>query len=366
MNEKEFVGKYGLFSTIVVTVVGVGVFSFPSSLANDVGTDGWIVTIAGGIICFSLLLLIYKIVNKNGHLSFYHILTSTLGKFFGNIILLTLCFYFIYSIALGMRIFTEVIKMYLLEQTPTEFILLVMIFTGLYLVRSEISSLVKFNEISFVIMFVPIIIVLIFSTRNGDISNILPIMQHSPNEYFKALITSTYSFGGFEIAFLVLPHMKDKKTIKRALFNSAAFITIFYAAVVILCLMFFTKDHTKELIWPTITLIRAIIIPGAFVERWEGIVMALWVLFYFTTFVNMFYFSADLIKDSWKLHDIKLSSLILAPIIYIIALYPQNIAEVYDLSNRSTPFFIAFSFIFVPFILLALKGKRKRGVRNET
>lgn len=361
MSEKEFVGKYGLFSTIIVTVVGVGVFSYPNSMANEVGSDGWIVTIIAGLFCFISLYLMYKVVNKNGYITFYRILENTLGKLFSKILALMLSAYFIFEISIGMRIFAEVIKMYLLEQTPTEFILLVMIFTGLYLVRGETSALVKFNEISFIIMFVPIIIVLLFSTRGGDVSNVLPVLQHSPNEYFNALIASTYSFAGFEIAFLILPHMKEKKIIKKTLFESMLFITIFYVAVVILCLMFFMKEHTKDLLWPTITLIRAILIPGSFIERWEGIVMALWVLFYFTTFVNFYYFSADLVKDVFMLNDVKLSTLLLAPIIYIVALYPQNIAEVYFVTKKSTPFFIIFSFIFVPVILLILKGKRKKG-----
>jgi len=365
MDEKKFVGKYGLFSTITVTVIGVGAFSYPSTMANEVGTDGWIVTIAAGLICLGVLLIIYKVVNKNEFMPFYDITTNTLGKFLGNIVILLLCVYFIFSVSIGMRIFVEVIKMNLLGKTPSEFIILVMIFTGLYLVRAEISALVKFNEISFIIMFVPMIIILLFSAKGGDVSNILPIMQHSPKEYLNALITSTYAFGGFEISFLILPYVKDRKEIKKTLISSMAFITIFYAGVVILCLMFFTKDHTKELIWPTMSLVRAIMIPGTFIERWEGVVMALWVFYYFTTFVNMFYFSSELIKESFKLDDIKVTSLILAPVIYLIALYPQNITEVYDMANRSTLFFVSLSFIFVPFILFVLKGGRKRGEKNE-
>jgi spore germination protein (amino acid permease) len=190
-----------------------------------------------------------------------------------------------------MRVFAEVIKMYLLEHTPTEFILLVMIFTGLYLVRGEVSALVKFNEIAFFAMFIPMILILLFATRGGEITNVLPLLQSSPKAYIKALATASYAFGGFEIAYLILPFMKEKEGIRKTFFKSIIFITLFYAIATILCLMFFTKEHTKKLLWPTITLIRAIVIPGAFIERWEGLVMALWVLFYFTTFVNMYYFS---------------------------------------------------------------------------
>jgi hypothetical protein len=45
MNDKEFVTPYGLFASIIVTVIGVGVFSLPREVTTNVGTDGWIVTL---------------------------------------------------------------------------------------------------------------------------------------------------------------------------------------------------------------------------------------------------------------------------------------------------------------------------------
>lgn len=367
MNDKEFVGKYGLFATIVVTVIGVGVFSYPSVMANIVENDGWLVTIIAGIICFLCLLLMYRVIYKNSFNSLYNIMENSVGTFMSKVLGFILCAYLVFSIAIGMRVFVEVIKMYLLEQTPTEFILLVMIFTGLYLVRGEVAALVKFNEISFFIMFIPILIILMFSTRSAELTNVLPALQESPKAYFNAILTSTYAFGGFEIIFLILPFMKgkEKSQIRKTLLYSVIFITFFYVLVVVLCLMFFTKYHTKQLIWPTITLIRAIVIPGAFVERWEGIVMALWVFFYYTTFVNIYYFSSDLLKEAFKLHEIKLSSLLIAPMIYIMALYPQNIAELYDISGKFTPILTLFSFVLLPLVLLFFGRTKERGKKEN-
>jgi spore germination protein (amino acid permease) len=362
MSDKGFIRGYGLFSTIIVTVIGVGVFSYPGSMTNIVGTDGWIVTLIAGVLVFLFMYLIYKAVKKNEYETFYIMLESNLGKILGKLFGFILCVYFIVSIAFGLRIFAEVIKMYLLQRTPTEFILIVMILTGLYLVRAEVSALVKFNEITFFIMFIPVIIVLLFSTRGGDITNILPVFQNKPVDYFRALGTSVYSFGGFEIAYLILPFMisEEKKGIPKTFLKAVIFITLFYTGVTILCLMFFSEAHTKLLLWPTITLIRAIIIPGAFIERWEGIVMTFWVLFYFTTFINIYYFSADIIKDAFKLQDIKISSIILTPIIYLVALYPENIAEVYDYSGKIVPLLSIFSFIILPLVLLLLQGRKGR------
>jgi spore germination protein (amino acid permease) len=365
MNNRGFVSKYGLFSTIVVTVIGVGVFSYPGRMANEVGTDGWFVTLIAGVICFFLLNLIHRVVIKNDYNTFYSMLQDNLGNIISKLFAFILCAYFIFAVASGMRVFAEVIKMYLLEQTPTEFILLVMIFTGLYIVRGELSALVKFNEITFFVMFIPMIIVLAFTVRGGHVTNVLPLLQSPPDQYIKALATATYAFGGFEIAYLVLPFMKDKDGIRKTFFKSTLFITLFYVIVTILCLIFFTKEHTKTLLWPTIALIRAIVIPGAFIERWEGVVMTLWVLFYFTTFINMYYFAGDIVKEAFHLHDIKLSSLIMAPIIYIVALYPQNIAEVYDASGKLTPILSIFSFIILPLVLLSANGMKGRGKRKS-
>lgn len=361
MKHREFLNSFGLFASICVTVIGVGIFSYPSIMANDVGSEGWLVTIIAGFVVYLLVYLIYRVLKDNDYKTFYSIMETNIGRISAKIFAIILSIYFVVSIAFGLRIFGEVIKMYLLERTPMEFIILVLILTGTYLVRGGIIPILKFNEISFWLMFVPMFLVLIFAVKGSDFSNILPVFNEKPSNYLRALLSATYSFGGIEIAYVVIPYLRDKKNIKKTLGKSIFFITFFYTIVVILCLAFFTKYHTKTLLWPTITLIRSIVIPGAFVERWEGIVMAIWILFYFTTFVNIFFFATDLIKDTFNLENVKISVIFVVPFIYIIALYPQNIAELYDYLNKVTPIFSTFSFIVLPAVLILANRIRGKG-----
>ena len=65
MRNKEIVGDFGLFATIAVAVVSVGIFSSPREIADRVGSDAWIVTLIGGIVVFLLLYLIYLVIKKN-------------------------------------------------------------------------------------------------------------------------------------------------------------------------------------------------------------------------------------------------------------------------------------------------------------
>lgn len=364
MRDKKIIGEFGLFATMVVAVVGIEIFSCPKEVIDKVGSDAWIVTLIGGGVIFSLLYLIYMVMKKNNFEEFTNILQNNFGKFLGGVFAIIFAIYSIFIVSLGMREFVEVIKLYLLRQTPTEFILMIIILTGTYLVRGEIGDLVKFNEISFWIMFVPVFAVLILTAVNADFTNLLPVLNNKPSDYFRASRYILFCFGGIEIAYLILPYVKNKSNSCSVLKKSIMFVTIFYLIIMILVLAVFSKMQSRVLLWPTISMVRSLDISGTFIERWEGIVMALWVLFYFTTFVNTYFFCAEIVKNVFKLKDIKLSSLLIMPVIYVVALYPENIAQLYSLQFKTTPVLLAAIFVFIvlPILILIIgkvRGKEK-------
>jgi spore germination protein (amino acid permease) len=364
MKNKEFVTSYGLFSTIVVTVVGIGIFSYPRELANIVGTDAWLITLVLGLVTFFIMKIIWKVEKINNFSEFNVLVRSSLGNMFGNILLIGFAISQLLSISIGMRSFVEVIKMYLLEKTPTEFLIIVTIFCGTYLIRGEMRSLIKFNEIALWVMFVPIIFVLIFLLNMGDFTNIFPILHTPPIQYVKVMKYTAFSFGGFEIAYLVIPFLKDKKEGFKVITKSIAFIVVFYTVITIMVFAVFSKEQVRILIWPTITMIRSLDIPGTFIERWDGIVLALWIIFYLTTFVNGYYFSSQILKEAFKLEDIKVSSLLIVPFIYIIAMYPKDIGEVFYLGNTIMPILFIYNLIFLP--LLLYMGSMSKRHRKES
>lgn len=368
MREKGVIRDFGLFSSIVVAIVGVSIFSCPKDLIDKVGSDAWVVTLAAGLIIFLLLYLIYKVMEKNDFEEFTNILQNNFGRLIGGLMGLMFVIYSLFYIGLSMREFVEVVKIYLLPQTPTEFILITTILAGTYLVRGEVGDLVKFNEISFWVIFIPVFIVLAFTTVNADFTNLLPILNNNSTDYLEGLKYILFCFGGFQIAYLILPYFKNKKNTRRVLARSIIFVSVFYAIVVILILAVFSKTQSKILLWPTISMIKSLDIPGTFIERWEGIVMAFWILFYFTTFVNAYFFSSEIVKNVFRLKDIKLSSLLVMPFIYVIALYPGNIAELYTLQFKTSLilFLTVFVFVLLPILILVVgRVKGRRGSEHE-
>lgn len=362
MNKNESITSYGLFSTIVVTTVGIWIFSYPRIMAETVGNDGWLVTIIAGLICYIVLKMIWVIIKKNDFNHFSYLVRDRMGRIIGDLFMLLIAVYQLIAISLGMRTFVEVVKMYLLQKTPTEFLLMITILTGTYLIRGGLGSLVKFNEVALMVMFIPMFIILLFLLNITDFTNLLPVFNNPPDNYIKGLVGSTFSFGGLCISFIIIPFLKDKEEGSRVIRRSIIFITFFYTLISVLTIAVFSKYAAKDILWPTITMIKSINLPGTFVERWDGVVIALWIIFYFTTFTNGFYITSFIAKEVFFLGDLKISSLLIVPVIYIIAMYPENIADVFHISNTLIPMLTLITLIGIPTILLLFS----RSTRNKT
>lgn len=361
MQEKSLATNYGIFTTLVVTIVGVGAFSFPRGVAKDVGSDGWIVVLLSGIICFVFAYAMYKSTVFNNYKDINNILEDSFGHVVGVILALIFAAFIVFYIGLSTRVFIEVVKIYLLEKTPTEFLILITILTGTYLIRGEFDALLKFNEISFWVMFVSIAVVLLFTLNKTDFSNMLPVFNKPVGVYMSSIKYTMFSFTGFEVIYMLMPHAKNRDKLGKTLLMSITFVTIFYSIIYILVIAVFNKNEASVLIWPTITMIKSIDIPGSFVERWEGVVMTLWIIFYFTTFTNVYYFSSDMVKKALRLSDIRISLVLIIPFLYLVAMYPENIAMVYDLLKYAVPPTGVVVYVVLPLLLLIIGIRRRKG-----
>ncbi|MCY6958752.1 GerAB/ArcD/ProY family transporter [Clostridium brassicae] len=365
MDNRRIISSYDLFVSMVVTVIGTSIFSYPGELSKVIGTDGWIVILITSIFVGILLYLLNKALKANNYNRLLDVLYDNFGNLFGAIIALIFVCAAITSISLQMRIFIEVTKMYLLEKTPTEFILILMILTGTFLIRGELESIIRFNEIAFWLMFIPLLLVVPFVLNGGNYTNILPVFNHEPLQYLKACKTGLFGFLGLAISYMLFPYVKDKKDIYKITFRSLAFIVVFYIIINMASLIMFSKEYNSEQLWSSISMISVVDIPGTFIERWEGLAMIFWIIFYFTTFINLYYFSSEIIRDIFHLEDVKISLMFIIPLIYIITLYPENVAEVYMIQKKIFPYIDIFIVGVIPIFLLIMALFKTRRVKNE-
>lgn len=365
---KETIKPFGLFASLVVTTIGVGVFAYPRELAETVQTNGWIITLLAGGIFNIIVYIINKLIKLNNYNSFNNIIVDSLGKWVGYIVIFLFVFYLILATSIQVRSFVTVLNKYLLERTPTEFLLVTIILSATLLTSYSKNTLAKFNQVSFFIMFIPTIFIGLVLIKGCDITNVLPIGQVPVKNYFQSLYSTVAVFAGFEIMFLFSPMLDDRKKILKSALSAGCFIGVFYCIVVIFSLSIFSQYELKKIIWPTITMVTAVEIPGAFIERWEGIIMALWIFFNFTTVCNVIFFSANIVKESFNLKKEKIVSVIFVPIIYALALYPSNTEAISNIEKNILLPIMILNIIILPIILLIatkIRIYKKGGIGNE-
>jgi len=366
LKSKDFIEDFGLFASLVVSMIGIGVFYSPSLVAKYVGADGWVVAIITGIIIFLIMYIIQHLMRINTYDDVVIILKNVYGSILGRIISVAYALMLIMALAISLRVFAEMITMFLLNNTPTEVILITLIFIGMYLSRGGLANVVHFNEIAFWIMFIPAILAFVLTLPVADFTNLLPVFTAAPKGYLQGSFELLFLLNGFSMAFILIPYVKKKERVTKILRRSSLFITVFYGITFILVAATLSVGQARNNIFPTITMLQSITSKTGFLERWDSLVMAVWVLFYFTAFANTYYFSSYIVKHVFNLEDIKIASIIFIPIIYVAALYPDSVIQVRNLNSG----FVRIAFVAVLFVVIGLTFiisyiKKGRAAKNE-
>ena len=112
--------------TLIAMLVGVGSLTLPRVLAVSVGTtDGWISLLLGTLIAMILVCLIVRL-NKalNGETVITYVKRNKFGTLFAKGLSLVFVLYFIILLAYEARIMVIVVRIYLLDRTPSEMTML--------------------------------------------------------------------------------------------------------------------------------------------------------------------------------------------------------------------------------------------------
>lgn len=347
---------------IVMTVIGVGVFSLPRNVANTAGPDGYMTVIAGGLLSLIDFYIICKLIKRFPNSTLFEISVKTVGKVITVPMVGVFLAYAVVMAAGILRIFGEVVKMTLLVRTPVEVILICTLIPGLILMRSGVEPIVRFDEIVFPVVAGTLIIVLLLMISGCDFSNLLPFMRTDFRAILKGSYSTIFSYSGFEFVLLLIPFIKNPNKSFRSGVIAFSIIIGTYFLVTILSFGQLGIAETKHLIWPTLSAMDSVDIPGSFIERLEGVAMTTWVLLAFTSIVPFSYFAALTASRALGQTESKHLCSMILPLIYTIAMIPGSIVDVYDYLEKAFNYIGAAAIVGVPVILLIVSSIRKIGV----
>ncbi|MEI2468870.1 spore germination protein [Peribacillus frigoritolerans] len=363
LNPKDQITTPQTAVIIINFILGTGLLTLPRSSTEKVHTpDVWISVIIGGIIAIIAGVIMVKLSQQFPDKTFYQYINEIVGKWVGSFLSLVIICYFLMTSGFQLRSMAEVIRYLLLEGTPTWAIIMIFMWVGLYLIIGGINPIARLFEIILPLTVILFLVVTFMSIKIFEIDNLRPVLGEGIIPVLKGVKTTALAFSGPEIMLLLLPFMNQPKKAVKALLVGVSIPLIFYVITVVMVIGALSVDGVVTRTWPTLDLIRSFEISGLIFERFESLLLVVWIMQIFATF-TITYFAAALGLAQLTKKSIHPFMFGLLPILYIIAMIPKNMNDLFKQGDFVGNIAL-FLFGLLPLLLLIIS--RIKGGKYET
>ncbi len=349
-------------SIIASTIVGVGVLAIPRFAVEAGNTGAPFVTLLGIIGAYIGLWLITKLGMRFPNQSIIEYSEQILGKWparFGSILIVL---FFAILTALAAREFGMVVVSAVLPRTPVDVTTIVMLLLAAISSRANMSTFAYAHLFYLPFVMAPGLLIVIFSTKNATFLNLQPIFGNgtSLSEMTMGVLTVSALFQGSFIMSFVIPAMRSPHKAMTASFWGLAISSGLYLSIVIATLAVFGSEEIKMLMWPTLELAKTTLLPGEILERLDAAFLAVWVTAVYTTLYSTYALTARAIKDLFQLHDHKMLSFYILPFVFLIAMLPPNIIELYRVIEIVGRMGLLVTFAYPLLLLIAAIARKQK------
>ncbi|WP_108672056.1 spore germination protein [Peribacillus acanthi] len=340
-------------------ILGAGILTLPRTVTEKTQTpDGWISVMISGFITMMIGLIMVKLCKRFPKQSLYQYSQVILGKWLGFILGFIVILYYITLSAFEVRAMAETTRLFLLQGTPTWAIIMPFLWIGLYLIVGGVNSIARMFEIIFPVTVLFFMLVMFLGISIFEVDNIRPVMGLGVKPVIKGLSSTSLSFAGFEVILIIYFFMQKQKQATKATLIAIGIPIIFYAVTLIMVVGALSVGGVLTQTWPVLTFIRSFEITGFFFERFDSLLLVIWVMQLFSTF-TVSYFVAVLGVSQLFGKNFQTISFIVLPLIFFFAMIPTNINQLFTMGDWVGKFSFLF-FSLTPLLLLFVSMLRRK------
>lgn len=355
----EQISEREIMIAIPSIVIGVGILTLPKDLAAvTIAADGWVSIAVGGIIAIMITWAIAKFTANFPHQPFISFASTIATKPVAIFMTLLFAISALCITSYQVRKIADISKEYLFTRTPVEVIALAFLLVIVYAVSGSRAGIFRLNMMFLPIILIIALLVFVFTLQWFKLGNVLPVFKTSFNGYAKGMGTSVISYMGYGIVlFYTSLVRKPEKVPKKAVMGMCIPIGL-YLLLFIVCIGVFGNAVAANLLYPTIELAKQVQIPGEFFERFESIFFVIWIMAIFNTAsitLDIAVFTLNSVFKNTKKVKIVF---VLSPIIYIIAMFPQELTEVSTFGKVVSSVSVSYMVAVVAFLFILGKIRK--------
>ncbi len=355
IEERFLISPFFVFFLIYSNIIGVGIMSFQRHIIEGAGYDAWISVLLSGLSIHVLVWMMFRIL-KIADNDVIYINQFCFGKWIGGLLNLFILIYFLTLALIVFRSYIEVVQVWMFPFMKTWQISLIFLLLLYYIVSGGFRVVTGVCFWGTVIPFMILLPISFFSLEFAHFNNILPLFNHSVKEILVSSKTMVFPFLGFETLFIFYPFIKNPEKSKKWAHFGVLFTILLYLYVTIITFLFFSKEHLKHTIWPTITMLK--IAEAPFIERFEYIIVSIWLLVVLPSISIKLWVACRGFK---KLVNIKQHIILI--ILLCLFFFSANVLEGRKLIQQFIDLYsnvgIYFVYGYIPFLFLIIHFKQK-------
>lgn len=231
------------------------------------------------------------------------------------------------------REFGAVVVSSVLRETPLEVTVIVMLILAAINSRHDFTVFAYIHHFYLPVLVAPGLLIVILSLKNANMLNIPPLLGNTPQagSMMNGVLTIAALFQGSFIYTLVIPAMRRPERAMKAAFWGMAIAGGLYLLIVIATVSVFGAQEIRLLLWPTLELARTTTLPANILERLDAPFLIIWVIAVFSTLFSSYYLMIHSASELFRLRDHKMFSFFALPFVFVIAMFPQNVLELYQI-----------------------------------
>ncbi|OON98904.1 MAG: hypothetical protein ATN35_03165 [Epulopiscium sp. Nele67-Bin004] len=351
---------------LILQMFNMSILMLPRMVANMVGQDGYWLPFLGFIVGTVYIFAITGLTNRFRGKSFVEYSQIILSKPLGIILSALFLVKIVITTGFELRLFAEMISRVLLPNTPLEMIILLMLFSVYYLVKSGVESTGRMAEILAIFVFVPFVIVMLLIMFKADYEQLLPMFRWETAEALKGGFSVSVTFMPLEFVLVLGAFVTRPKQVRHSCFFAITVITIIEVIIIILTFTGIGTIESSRELWPVLTLMESIQMPGSFFENQSILMMAWWIMSIFMYISGGMYVSSLIASHIFSFKRENVTVLPLIPIVFLVAMAPDSLVTAYqyfaDFQQAHGIWFL----LVVPLVLWAIAILRKVGDTNAT
>ena len=352
---------------IVITSTGIGAQLILASrkTAEDAGHLAWLSVILGGLIFYSASLCMLKLGEQYPDSTLAEYMPKLWGRVIGQIVIGWFMLLFLIQVCTIVSGVSKAIAFFMFYRTPTQVIALGLLVICIYCALQDWGTFLRMQQLLFFITVPTFSLLWSLSLLNFQPQNLLPLWS---KEDIPGLITATFfdswnMYGGYEIILFLLPMtVRGKIGLAGVLKWSFICMCLLFLSIIVIAVGVLTINGVRNTVYPTMTVISSVEIPGTFIERLDTYLVISWIPIVFDTVAIYLWVPCQVLKQCLHYTDHRPLVLALTPLLYAIIILLDTMKIFEAAGKLATWIGLIFSLGIIP-ASLVLNWWKKRGTK---